>query len=79
MLGPYRYFCPSCDLESDPYVLKSKADDVGEDHRHDRHGGLHPRGECILGPEWRAPQGGERSAILVFVVIMLLAFGSKFL
>ncbi|MBK3630983.1 hypothetical protein JHN59_40620 [Streptomyces sp. MBT49] len=78
MLGPYRYFCPACGLESDPYFLKRTADEIGEGHRHERHGGLHPVGECILPTgEIRAPQGGERSAVLAFAVIMLLAFGAK--
>jgi hypothetical protein len=80
VFGPYRYFCPACALESDPYLLKSKADDVGETHRNKHHGGLHPVGECILTTgELRAPQGRERAAVLAFVVIMLLAFGSKLL
>lgn len=80
MFGPYRYFCPACNLESDPYILKRTADHIGEDHRHERHGGLHPVGECILTTgEIRAPQGGERSAVLAFVLIMLVAFGAKFL
>lgn len=80
MLGPYRYFCPACSLESDPYFLKSKADDVGETHRHERHGGLHPVGECILtSGEWRAPQGSERTAVLVFAAVMFLAIVSQWL
>ncbi|WP_309317441.1 hypothetical protein [Streptomyces salinarius] len=80
MLGPYRYHCPSCELTSDPYFLRSKADDVGDDHRDRRHDGMHPTGECILtSGEWRAPQGGERTAVVVFAVVMLFAIVSQWL
>lgn len=80
MLGPYRYFCPACNLESDPYFLRSKADRIGEEHRDERHGSLHPVGECILtSGEWSAPQGGERTAVAVFAAVMLFAIISQWL
>jgi hypothetical protein len=80
VLGPYRYFCPACQLESDPYFLKSKADDVGEEHRAERHGGLYPVGECILTDgEFRMPRGGERSAVAAFAVIALVVLAAKLL
>lgn len=80
VFGPYRYHCP-IHGQSDPYVFRSQADRFGEDHRTQYHGGMHPPGgECVLRDgELTAPQGGERSAVLVFAVIMLLAFGAKLL
>lgn len=80
MLGPYRYHCP-IHGESDSYVFRSQAYRFGEEHRAEYHGGMHPPGRegVLTTGELRAPQGGERSAVLAFAVIMLFAFGAKLL
>jgi hypothetical protein len=79
VLGPYRYFCP-VHGESDPFTWRSQADRFGHEHRNEYHAGMHPPGgECTIGPDWRAPRGGERSAIIAFVVVMLLAIVSQWL
>ncbi|MFE7933386.1 hypothetical protein ACFU6S_32635 [Streptomyces sp. NPDC057456] len=80
MFGPYRYSCP-IHGESDPYSFRSQADKFGAEHRREHHGNMHPPGgECILtSGEWRAPQGGERTAVVVFAVVILVAFISRFI
>lgn len=78
MLGPYRYHCPSCDLTSDPFLVRWKADGFGEGHRDRRHDGMHPTGECILSPQFTGPSGrGEWGAVAVFAAVILLAMVSR--
>ncbi|MGX1513996.1 hypothetical protein [Streptomyces collinus] len=77
MLGPYRYHCPQHGT-SDPYTFKRAAHDFAEEHRDEFHGGMHPPGECFVSPEFDIRgNSGASSAVIAFVLVMLLAFGSR--
>lgn len=74
-----RYNCPLCNLTSDPYIRRSKAEAVGSVHRHKRHDDLHPQGESILVEAFRLPGRGELKPALIVLVLVLAGLVSKFL
>ncbi|MGW1353037.1 hypothetical protein ACWCQE_27780 [Streptomyces sp. NPDC002409] len=69
----HRYRCPLCGTTSPRYLTLAGAKRHGADHRDDRHGGDHPDGEHIIhGAAYAAPRGGERTAVVVLLVLVAI-------
>lgn len=75
----YRYDCPLCNLTSNPYWLRSRAEDKGADHRHTRHDDMNPKGESILVETFHLPRRGELKPVVIVAVVILAGIISKFL
>lgn len=75
----HRYECPACDLLSDPYFRKSKAEEKGAQHRANRHDGMHPKGEGILTDVFQLPGRDELKPALIVLALIAAGLISKFL
>ncbi|MEV6738658.1 hypothetical protein AB0N14_17685 [Streptomyces sp. NPDC051104] len=69
----FQYECPNCRLVSEPYATRGRAERRGQKHRDELHDGMHPIGEAILQPEFRAPQGKEWQAVAIAAALILIA------
>ncbi|MEU6595333.1 hypothetical protein ABZ923_40105 [Streptomyces sp. NPDC046881] len=73
----HRYECGNCQQVSNPFVLRNSAERYGQEHRDERHGGMHPFNEAIVSGGGRMPQPGEWRVFVLFGVLILLGLATK--
>lgn len=76
----HRYECDACDLTSDPYLRRSKAEEKAAEHRDKRHDGMRPRqGDGILTDVFQLPGRNELAPALIVLGLIAVGLISKFL
>lgn len=70
---PHLYNCPICRTQSRPYALEARAQERGQRHRDEHHGGDHPFGESIQEVPYELPDMAQLRILAVVVAVVFLA------